>query len=250
LQIANSVVRIDREPGFVDLLGIDPQLGLQGEVPRLFDEWQLAPQLWNIVRGEVDARRQKGQFILTGSTAPALDVKRHTGAGRFARLKMRTMTLSETGHSTNETSFVDLLAGDSPRTTDPGFSYRDLVTRIVVGGWPGFQDLDAAQASLNLRDYLDTVAEVDLQEVDSVQRDPVRIRRLLSALARSTASEVTLATLARDETSLSRDTVRDYLAALQRIFIIEDQPAWSAHLRSSATLRQEPKRHFVDPSLA
>jgi len=250
LQIANSVVRIDREPGFVDLLGIDPQLGLQGEVPRLFDEWQLAPQLWNIVRGEVDARRQKGQFILTGSTAPALDVKRHTGAGRFARLKMRTMTLSETGHSTNETSFVDLLAGDSPRTTDPGFSYRDLVTRIVVGGWPGFQDLDAAQASLNLRDYLDTVAEVDLQEVDSVQRDPVRIRRLLSALARSTASEVTLATLAKDETSLSRDTVRDYLAALQRIFIIEDQPAWSAHLRSSATLRQEPKRHFVDPSLA
>ena len=250
LQIANSVVRIDREPGFVDLLGIDPQLGLQGEVPRLFDEWQLAPQLWNIVRGEVDARRQKGQFILTGSTAPALDAKRHTGAGRFARLKMRTMTLSETGHSTNETSFVDLLAGDSPRTTDPGFSYRDLVTRIVVGGWPGFQDLDAAQASLNLRDYLDTVAEVDLQEVDSVQRDPVRIRRLLSALARSTASEVTLATLAKDETSLSRDTVRDYLAALQRIFIIEDQPAWSAHLRSSATLRQEPKRHFVDPSLA
>ena len=101
LQVANSVVRMDREPGFIDLLGIDPQLAIQGEVPRLFDEWQLAPQLWNIVRGEVDARKQKGQFILTGSTAPVSDAKRHTGAGRFARLRMRTMTLSETGHSTN-----------------------------------------------------------------------------------------------------------------------------------------------------
>lgn len=138
LQVASSVVRIDREPGFIDLLSIDPQLAIQGETPRLFDEWQLAPQLWNLVRGEVDTRRQKRQFILTGSTAPVSDAKRHSGAGRFARLKMRTMTLSETGHSINETSLANLMAGESPRATDPGLSYRDLVTRIVVGGWPGF----------------------------------------------------------------------------------------------------------------
>lgn len=250
MQVARSSVRLDRDPGVVDLLEIDPSLILEGAVPRLFDEWQVAPELWNVVRGEVDSRREKGQFILTGSTAPMADAVRHTGAGRFARVRMRPMTLPETSHSTNEISFADLVAGDAPRAADAGLEYRQLVERIVMGGWPGFQDLTPFEVSRNLRDYLDTVAEVDLYATDGVRRDPIRVRRLFAALARSTATEVSLSTLARDETSLSRDAVRDYLTALERVFVIEDQPAWSTHLRSSATLRQEPKRHFVDPSLA
>ncbi|WP_022870123.1 ATP-binding protein [Yaniella halotolerans] len=250
LQVARSSVRLDRDPSIVDLIGIDPTLVLNGAVPRLFDEWQVAPELWNIVRGEVDARREKGQFILTGSTAPVADAVRHTGAGRFARVRMGTMTLMETGHSTNDISFSDIMHGESPRAADANLSYRQLVERIVVGGWPGFQDLTAPEVSRNLRDYLNTVAEIDLYATDGVRRDPIRVRRLFAALARSTATEVSLSTLAKDETSLSRDAVRDYLTALERVFITEHQPAWSTHLRSSATLRQEPKRHFVDPSLA
>lgn len=250
LQRAASSVHFDREPGITELLNLDPSIVLSGETPRLFDEWQLAPQLWNLVRGEVDARRQQGQFILTGSTAPVSDAVRHTGAGRFARLRMRGMTLDETGHSTATVSFSSLIAEEKPSAQDPGLNYRDLIDRMVSGGWPGFLRLDPSAAGKNLADYLSTVAELDLREVDGVSRDPIRVRRLFAALARSTASEVSLSTLAKDETSLSRDTVRDYLNALVRIFIVEDQPAWSAHLRSSATLRKEPKRHFVDPSLA
>src|SRR5699024_10024945 len=126
LQVARSSVRLDRDPSIVDLIGIDPTLVLNGAVPRLFDEWQVAPELWNIVRGEVDARREKGQFILTGSTAPVADAVRHTGAGRFARVRMGTMTLMETGHSTNDISFSDIMHGESPRAADANLSYRQL----------------------------------------------------------------------------------------------------------------------------
>lgn len=248
---ANSVVYLDRDPSFEPLLNLDPALALAGETPRLFDEWQLAPRLWNFVRGEVDARGGRpGQFILTGSTAPSVDTSRHTGAGRFARLRMRTMTFFESGFGTGEVSLSDILAGEAPRAADPGVSYEALTERLTVGGWPSHSGLEPEEASANLADYLTTVAQVDVQNLDGVSRDPQRVMRLIRALARSTASEVTLTTLARDETSLSRDAVRSYLAALARIFVLEDQPAWSTHLRSSATLRSEPKRHFADPSLA
>lgn len=250
LQFAASEIHLDRDPASQQVAAVDPGLLLQGEVPRLLDEWQLVPALWNAVRGEVDSRKVPGQFILTGSTAPATDADRHTGAGRFARLRMRTMTHYELGWSTGEVSLASLLEGKAPRAVDPGVNFSLLTERIVLGGWPGFEGLPAEAVSANLADYLDTVATTDLEAADGVSRDPLRVRRLISALARSTASEVSLATLARDETSLAVDTVRNYLAALERIFVTEDQPAWSVHLRSSATLRKEPKRHFVDPSLA
>jgi predicted AAA+ superfamily ATPase len=160
------------------------------------------------------------------------------------------MVLAETGHSTKQVSFAQLVAGEAPVAQSSGFSFVDLTERLVVGGWPGFQSLSPAAASANLADYLDTLAHVDVQAVDGVPRDPIRVRLLLSALARSTATEITISALGRDVASLARDTVRDYLAVLERGFITEDQPAWSAHLRSSATLRQAPKRHLADPSLA
>lgn len=249
-QVAGSAVHLDREPSAITLAGVDPSLVLEGPTPRLIDEWHLSEHLWNAVRGQVDSRRTPGQFILTGSSAPAADSTRHTGAGRFARLRMRTMTLAEAGSSTEDVSLEGLLNAEPPRASDPGLSFAMLTERLVMGGWPGFQNLSPEDAGRNLTDYLETIAMLDLRAIDGQARDPLRVTRLLMALARSTATEVTISTLARDETSLSRDSVRDYLAALERIFVVENQPAWATHLRSSAVLRKEPKRHFADPSLA
>lgn len=249
-QVARSEVHVDRDPIVPGLAAVDPMLVLEGPAPRLIDEWQLIPSLWNAVRGAVDERRDVGQFILTGSTAPSADSTRHTGAGRFARLRMYTMALAEMGKSTAEVSLKSLLSGEAPRASDPGMSFKALTEHLVMGGWPGYQGLTAQDISLNLADYLETVAMLDLRAVDGTDRDPARVSRLLLALARSVGTEVSISTLARDETSLSRDTVRDYLAALERIFLLDNQPAWSTHLRSSATLRKEPKRHLADPSLA
>jgi predicted AAA+ superfamily ATPase len=250
LQRAGSMLHVDTDPQVPAAMAIDPGLLLDGTRPRLLDEWQEQPTLWDAVRHAVDAQTTPGQFILTGSTAPSVDVTRHSGAGRFARIRMRTMTLQESGHSSAQVSLSDLVNGEPPRAADPGISFNALLTRIATGGWPSQIALAPEAILANLRDYVSLVAEVDISLVDGVRRDPQRVRRLISALARVTASETRLSTLARDETTLSRDAVREYLSALARLFVIEDQPAWSAHLRSSATLRAEPKRHFCDPSLA
>lgn len=250
LQHAHSSIHIDTDPSVAPSMEIDPSLLLSGATPRLLDEWQVEPALWDVVRHEIDDRRALGQFILTGSTAPTTQATRHSGAGRVARLRMHTMTLHESGHSTGEVSLQGILNDDAPRASDPGMSLTDLVTRMSVGGWPLFHSLSPEAAMSNLRDYVQTISDLDVQLPDGPRRDPRRVRRLLRALARSTASEVSLSTLARDEATLSRDAVRDYLDALTRIFISDDQPAWSTHLRSTATLRKEPKRHFCDPALA
>ena len=249
-QHSASVVHLDRDPSSAQLAQINPSLVLSGETPRLLDEWQLAPELWNAVRGEVDSRQAKGQFILTGSTAPQAEGSRHSGAGRIARVRMRTMSLYELGRSSGAVSLQQLLQGELVEATFESLDYIELTEILVRGGWPAFREDSPNDASANLADYLETITNVDLEAVDGVRRDPIRLRRLINALARSTAIEVTISTLARDETSLSRDAVREYLAALERVFILENQPAWSTHLRSSATLRNEPKRHFADPSLA
>jgi predicted AAA+ superfamily ATPase len=162
---------------------------------------------------------------------------------------MRTMSLFESGESEGSVSLAALLEGDAPRSAGSRLGFDGLLARIARGGWPGQVGLSDRAALAGIRDYVATVAAVDIDSAGKV-RDPVRVLRLMRALARSTGTEVTVSTLARDEASLSRDAVREYLGALSRIFVIEDQPAWSAHLRSSATLRQEPKRHFADPSLA
>lgn len=244
-----SRVRIDLDPNIAGQVAVDPSLVLEGPKPRLLDEWQTYPQLWNAVRHAVDESPSRGQFILTGSTAPGADATRHTGAGRFARLRMRTMTLFESGDSDATVSLAALMGGEPARAAAASLSFDDLLARIERGGWPGFAELSSADAAASVRDYADTIALVDVTATGG-RRDPGRVRRLMTALARSTATEVTISTLARDEASLSRDAVREYLDALSRTFVIEDQPAWSAHLRSSATLRKEPKRHFCDPSLA
>lgn len=246
---AESIVRVDADPTVAGQVDVDPALVLEGSRPRLLDEWQIHPQLWNAVRRAVDDAAGQGQFILTGSTAPVSDAVRHSGAGRFARLKMRTMSLFESGDSDASVSLSAVLDGEPPRAASARLDFDGLLSRIARGGWPGFAALQDTEVGVNIRDYAETIASVDV-DATGRRRDSVRVRRLMIALARSTATEVSISTLARDAASLSRDAVREYIDALARIFVVEDQPAWSAHLRSSATLRKEPKRHFCDPSLA
>lgn len=254
LQVAASAVMLDVDAGARLALAVDPSLVLEGERPRLLDEWQVQPKLWNYVRRAVDARGEAGQFILTGSSVPAEDVERHTGAGRFSFLRLRPMSLFEAGHSTGTVSLAGLLSGVPPRSTDPGLTVRRLAEIITMGGWPAQQGrgmLDAARAA---RDYLEQVRQVDISRVGSTRRDPARVGALLRSLARNVATEAKNSVLAADaggaDGALSEHTVADYLDALSRLMIIEDQRAWAPHLRSKAVMRKSPKRHFVDPSLA
>ena len=256
-QVARSEVLLDVDENARRAIAIDPRLVLDGPVPRLFDEWQLEPTLWNHLRRAVDARQQPGQFILTGSAAPTDDITRHTGAARITRLRMRPMSLFETGHATGAISLAALLAGESARSQESTLTVTDLATLVVIGGWPGNLTRTSAQAMQATRDYLDEIRRVDLSRVDRSTRDPGKVGRLLRALARHVATEASLATLMADtvgaegaDGALARETVRDYLDTLERVMIIEDQPAWAPHLRSRSRIRNAAKRHFVDPSLA
>ncbi len=251
-QLAASEVLLDVDLNAREAAAVDPALILDGEMPRLIDEWQAEPAVWNHVRRWVDDGR--GQFILTGSAVPADDVTRHTGAARISRLRMRPMSLSETGRSTRQVSLAALVSGADTQAQDPGLTLPDLIEEICRGGWPGFRHLGLTQARRAVRDYLDEIRRADVSRVDGIRRDPERVRRLLQSLARNTATRAPITTLAADTagagSTMTDNTARGYLAALARLMIVEDQPSWMPHLRSKADLRTTPARHFVDPSLA
>ncbi len=253
-QVAASEVLLDIDAGARQAIAVDPALVLGGATPRLIDEWQLAPAIWNHIRRAVDDRGQPGQFILTGSAVPADDITRHTGAGRITRLRMRPMTLFETGHADGAISLARLLDGEPVRSADPGLTVADLAERVAVGGWPGFRGHTVEQSLRAVRDYLDEIRRVDIGRVDGTRRDPDKVGRLLRSLARNVATYAAATTLAADaggaDGALDDDTVREYLGALERLMIVEDQPAWAPHLRSRSRTRRAAKRHFVDPSLA
>ncbi|MHC6177886.1 ATP-binding protein [Glutamicibacter sp. X7] len=249
LQASKSHSFLDTDPNVDALYSINPGLLLEGPTPRLLDEWQLYPELWNHARRAVDERQSTGQFILAGSTVPAAEASRHSGAGRFSRLRMRSMTLQETGHSTGSLSFADLIAGVEPSCAENKLELSDLIDRLARGGWPGLQNRSLDDAIASNRDYLRNFAYIEVKTIQGPIKDPARIARLFRSLARSTASEIKIASLARD-VDTTRDTVRLDLDVLERAHLSEPQPAWSTHLRSSATLRKEPKRHLADPSLA
>lgn len=253
-QVAVSEVLLDIDVNARQAVGVDPGLVLAGDTPRLIDEWQVEPAIWNHVRREVDERGRPGQFILTGSAVPPDDETRHTGAGRITRLQMRPMSLFESGHSNGSISLRDLLDGETPRASDPGLSITDLVRAAAVGGWPAFQRLSVEDALHGVQGYLDEIRRVDVNRVGPAGRDPERVGRLLASLARNVSTYATIKTLADDtggpEVPLTRETVQEYLDVLTRLKIVEDQPAWAPHLRSKYVLRKMPKRHFVDPSLA
>jgi len=253
-QLAASEVLLDVDPSARQALAVDPALVLAGARPRLLDEWQVEPALWNQVRRAVDVCGEPGQFLLTGSAVPADDAARHTGAGRFSFLRLRPMTLLEIGAGPGGVSLAALLEGEPSSCADPGLAVADLAELVCRGGWPAQLGRPLAATSRAARDYLEQVRQVDVQRVDGRRRDPQRLGTLLRSLARNVATEVSLTTLAADaggaDGPLDPRTVADHLQALERLMVLENQPAWRPHLRSKAALRQAPRRHFCDPSLA
>ncbi|MGH8776835.1 MAG: ATP-binding protein [Jiangellaceae bacterium] len=253
-QIAASEVLLDVDRQARQAVAVDPRLVLNGPTPRLIDEWQLEPEIWNHVRRAVDDRGLPGQFILTGSAVPADDISRHTGAGRITRLRMRPMSLFETEQSSGAISLDAVLRGVPVRSPDPGLTVTDLAGLISAGGWPGNLGSTVDRSARAVRDYLDEIRRVDISRVDGNRRDPVRVGRLLRALARNTATYTSATTLAADiagaDGAMDDDTARSYLTTLERLMIVEDVPAWAPHLRSRSILRSSAKRLFADPSLA
>jgi len=232
-----------------------PSLLLEGETPRLLDEWQVAPELWNAVRFAVDKRRAVGQFILTGSVIPTRTDDMHTGTGRIARMKMRTMSLYETGDSTGEISLEALFDGVTDADGKSNVSVEQYAFLINRGGWPAVANETDEKIALTVAaDYVEAVANEDISKADGIEKDPNRVKALLRAISRSISCEAKIVTLVNDlaanDESLSHVTVDIYLKALSKIFVIEDLPAWSAKLRSKAAMRTTAKRHFTDPSIA
>lgn len=253
LQHAKSSVRLDASPNYVMLAETSPGMVLEGAAPRLVDEWQLAPSLWNAVRHEVDTRGEPGQFILTGSVVPADDVTRHSGAGRFRRLTIRPMTLAESGDSTENVSFASLFRHGGGVAGLGGPTVAEYAHLICRGGWPALVDDAERDPDEYLSSYLDDVSRVDLPAAE-IRVDPPRMKALFRALARNVSTEVSATKLGAEAeltgTPIVAQTVRRYLDALARVHVVEEQEAWRPHLRSAVRLRVSPKWHFTDPSLA
>jgi len=254
-QLANSVLQVDRDPNISMIFDMAPQRLLLGDTPRLIDEWQVLPKLWDYIRHEVDDRKLNGQFILTGSANPNEDAKMHSGAGRFTIVDMRTMSWQELGLSTGKVSLAELFEGKKIEVCDEPTELELIIQQIIKGGFPASMNNSVDQAIDLNRAYIALLAEVDMSKVSNVRRDPMKINSLLRSLARNTATLVENTVLEKDirqfdNVGLSRPTIHDYLDTLSRLMIIEDQPAWNTHIRSTYSLRNSPKRHFTDVSLA
>ncbi|MBN9612542.1 MAG: ATP-binding protein [Actinobacteria bacterium] len=251
-RLASTVVRFDQDLAARAMVELDPGELFAGEPPILFDEWQLVPSIWDRVRREVDDRGLRGQFILTGSATPRDTARRHSGAGRVGRIKMRPMSLFESGHSTGSVSLAALLRGEAQRGPATDLHFQDLLERIVIGGWPDLLGADEHTASQWIDDYLGQIVEVDVPEMGH-RRNPRGLTRLLSSLARGVGQAVKAKELATDVGGTSGPiaplTLDGYLDSLARLGITENSEAWRPHMRSSTRLRSAEVRYFVDPSL-
>ena len=253
LRFARSALRLDTDLNAQEIGRIDPAALLQGPTPRLIDEWQIMPALWNHVRHAVDSAAERGRFILAGSAQPADDATRHTGAGRVRRIRMRPMSLFESGDSTGEVSLGGLLKGADATAARSDITLDEMATLLCRGGWPGLIDRPVDEVQQTLRDYLGEVARTDIMNLEAApSHAPEGIERLIRSISRNLATEANYTTLAADTEPdpLHRHSVRSYLQALRRLFVLEEQPASALHLRSRAPLRKTSKLHFVDPSLA
>jgi predicted AAA+ superfamily ATPase len=231
----------------------DPAALLVGDEPRLIDEWQEAPGIWDAVRHEVDSKKGKGRFLLTGSTTPRLDVPGHSGTGRIARVSLRTMTLYESGESSGQVSLGSLLGGEGFEAFNAPAGLREVAYACVRGGWPESIELPPKIALRLPRQYLESIFVSDISNPDNTRRDPRKVAALVRALARCNAQPVTNKTLKWDVSegigSISAPTVSEYLRALQRIFILEQVPAWTPSIRARERMRISSKRYLSDPSL-
>ncbi|WP_206501664.1 ATP-binding protein [Flaviflexus ciconiae] len=253
LQQSASSIRLDRSPELVQLAELSPDELLRGYTPHLVDEWQLAPTLWNAMRQEIDERQKRGQFILSGSAMPYDDVTRHSGAGRFGRLRMRTMSLAESRASSAEVSLSGLASGARVQATSP-LTYRDLAEQAVRGGWPGLLDAATRQAIVFNRSYVDDLCETEIMGATGIRHNPEHLRRLIESVSRNISAEATLKSLSADISGnsdhLDRKTVSNYMDGLRQVFGLDELPAWSVSLRSRSRLRTSPKLHLADPALA
>ena len=255
---AKSFIEIDQPEltkQYQTMAEVSPRQLLEGETPRLIDEWQLAPNLWNAVRYEVDQRDEFGQFILTGSAVPAkLDESMHTGIGRISRLNMRTMSLYESKDSTGDVSLSDLFEDKDIQATN-NTTLEDIAFFICRGGWPKSVGLEKKPALFQAIDYFDAVVSTDISRVDSVERDKEKAKRLLKSYARHVGTQASLETIRQDVLannidSLDEKTMYSYLDSLQKIFVIEDSKAWNPNLRSKTSIRTTDTRYFLDQSIA
>lgn len=259
LQVAGSVLRMDepsRRDVNIQMAEIDPGRLLSGETPRLIDEWQIAPKLWDATRYEVDTRGEEGQFILTGSAVPVESEEiTHSGTGRFTWLTMRPMSLYESGESSGEVSLKKLF--DKPDKIIGANNHKidNLAFLICRGGWPHAIGMKEKAALSQADDYYDAVVRSDINRADNVNKNPERVKRLMRSLARNQGSQVAYTTLrddiqVNDTGSLNEDTVAAYVNALKKIFVVEDMPAWNPNLRSKTSIRSTDTRYYVDPSIA
>ncbi len=238
------------------MIEISPRKLLEGETPRLIDEWQTLPALWDSIRNLVDKRQEVSQFILTGSSVlPEAYETTHSGTGRIGRIRMRPMSLYESEESNGRVSLKNLFEGKDFEIQENSLTIDDIAFLVCRGGWPASISMRREIALDQALDYIDSVANYDIQLVDGTKRDPQRVYRLLRSYARNIAGQISYSTfktdmMSNDTDTLSEDTVADYIKALKRLFVIEDLEAWNPNLRSKAAIRTSDTRYFVDPSIA
>lgn len=258
LNHGNSVVYIGDPAGNFQnrqAAELNPALVLGGDSPRVIDEWQEVPSLWDAVRFTVDQSAQRGRFILTGSSTPNSKGVLHSGAGRVGVIRMRPMSLFEIGRSTGSISLATLFDGPQNSLATGEVQLETLIDLVVAGGWPGVMELPPMAAQEVAVGYLHAVMHEDLSRIDGVRRDPHKVMLLLRSLARNESTVASNKTLKRDmhehdDDNLDEGTIADYLAMLRRLFLIDDQPAFNPNMRSSVRVGKTPKRHLADPSLA
>lgn len=258
-QKAKSVIYMNdpkKSSMYMQLAKMSPQTLLEGETPKLIDEWQLAPSLWDTIRFEVDHRDGEGFFILTGSAVPAkTDEIWHTGTGRFARIKMRPMSLRESEDSTGSISLAALFNGSAQTAITDEKRLEDIAFLLCRGGWPKATLQKKEVALERVFDYYDAVVNADISRVDNVERDAERTKRLMRSYSRFQGSQTSISKIkddvkANDAMTVNDDTIGSYIKALEKIFVIEDMPAWNPNLRSKTAIRTSDTRYFVDPSIA
>ena len=258
-QFAASVLYMDdpeKKEQNIAMSELSPKRLLNGDTPRLIDEWQLAPKLWDAIRFEVDHRSKLGQFILTGSAVPADTTEiTHSGTGRFTWLTMRPMSLYESGDSTGEVSLENLFSGTKDIEGDSNLSIDRLAFLVCRGGWPQSVDMRDEIALDQAFDYYDAVVHSDINRADGVQKNAEKVKRLMRSYARNQGAQVPNTVLSQDistneDTPISEETVASYVDALRKIFVVEDMPAWNPNLRSKTAIRSSDTRYYIDPSIA
>lgn len=258
-QQAKSVLYMadpDKQNEYLEMADLHIKMLLKGDAPRLIDEWQIVPQIWDAIRFEVDHRRKEGQFILTGSAVPTSTERiHHTGTGRFAWITMRPMSLWESENSTGDISLEQLFKSHRDIEGYNKLKLEDIAFLVCRGGWPSALGKNPRAALRQAYDYYDAVVKSDISRVDEISRSSERTKLLLRSYARSQGGQVSISAIRQDmrdndDETLADKTVQNYIGALKKIFVIEDMPAWNPNLRSKTAIRAAETRYFVDPSIA